>query len=153
MTDEQFEGFETIEGLTQGDFREQPFNPDNDNLVKHARRELEIAGIPQEDRDLLLPMVEKFASYGHSGGSASWFIAALVRLLQFENLADLTTNPDEWTQVSEEDGGVWQCSRNPEAFSQDGGKTYYLLSEVPGGNPRKRHEVMRTSRDHTKPMG
>ncbi len=107
------------------------------NLVDHAKRELDIlankGGHDEKLNRIIIECVEKFAEYGHSGGSASWAIPVLNDLLQFKNLSPLTDNPDEWMQVGT--GGllyrgynVWQNRRNSEAFSHDGGKTYYLLS-------------------------
>jgi hypothetical protein len=108
------------------------------NLVEHARRELALVEQgPDGDRafaDSLLRAVEGFASYGgHSGGSAAVAIDWLTRLLRFENIAPLTDDPDEWQH---HDGDIWQNRRCYEAFSNDGGKTYYLLSE--GGNDKNR---------------
>lgn len=131
--------------LKLADTTAEPFDPDKSNLVLHARREIDLIGLPEKDRKLLLDMVERFAQYGHSGGSAQWFIVTLTRLLQFENLMALTDNPNEWVQVAED---TWQCVRNPEAFSLDGGKTYYLLSENEGV-PATRRE-MHTAKDHRK---
>lgn len=106
-------------------------------LVEHAKRELDIlakSGDPDDEMNkVLIECVAKFAEYGHSGGSASWAISVLNKLLQFKNLTPLTDNPDEWMQVGT--GGllyrgydVWQNRRNSEAFSHDGGETYYVLS-------------------------
>lgn len=112
------------------------------NLTDHARRELALVETgPDGDRefaDSLLRAVEGFASYGgHSGGSASVAIDWLGRLLRFENLSPLTNNPDEWTNVSEQSGyEMWQSKRCAEAFSDDGGRTYWLLSE--GGHSKNR---------------
>lgn len=111
------------------------------NLVDHARRELSLVEQgPDGDRDFadsLLRAVEGFASYdGHSGGSAAVALDWLSRLLRFENIAPLTNSPDEWFHHApgegESNGECWQNKRCGEAFSHDGGKTYYLLSE--GGN-------------------
>jgi hypothetical protein len=70
---------------------------------------------------------------GHSGGSASVAIPTINALLQFKNLRPLTNDPKEWVHHGEEiwgeKGGIWQNERNAEAFSKDGGKTYYLISE------------------------
>ncbi len=60
-------------------------------------------------------------------------------MLQFKNLRPLTNNPDEWMDVGD---NCWQSCRNPEAFSLNGGITYYLLSE--GGtmdDPNPSHET------------
>jgi hypothetical protein len=123
------------------------------NLVDHAKRELDIlaskGGHDEELNQIIIECIEKFAEYDHSGGSAAWAIPVLNDLLQFKNLSPLTDNPEEWMQVH--DGGllyrghtVWQSRRNPEAFSHDGGVTYYLLSE--GGsqqNPWPKHKTKR----------
>lgn len=103
------------------------------NLVEHAKRELALAGNDEDFNNSIIKAVEAFSSFGHSGGSASVAIPMLNDLLQFKNLTPLTDDPDEWNHVGEEvwgePGGVWQSQRNSEAFSNNGGKTYYLLSE------------------------
>lgn len=96
------------------------------NLADHARRELDLTGNDEKFKDCIVKAVEAFAQYGHSGGSASAGINILNDLLQFKNLTPLTNDPNEWNNVG---SGVWQNSRRSEAFSEDGGRTYYLLSE------------------------
>ena len=115
------------------------------SLVEHAKRELALAGNDEAFNNSIIKAIEGFTSYGHSGGSASVAIPMLNDLLQFKNLTPLTDDPEEWQQHSKEmwDGekGVWQSRRNSEAFSNDGGKTYYLLSEVKDtNNPERTHE-------------
>lgn len=114
------------------------------NLVAHAERELKTIGEEKYHSEKLVEMVKIFASMGHSGGSAAVAIAQLTALLEFQNLSPLTDDEDEWMFHGNVDygmspdawengqGGIWQNKRNGEAFSNDGGKTYYLLSE--GGN-------------------
>lgn len=118
------------------------------SLVEHAKREMEILGVEKDFSDCILKSVEAFASYGHSGGSASVAIPMLHELLQFKNLSPLTDNPDEWihhTSPTVSFGEqVWQSSRCSEAFSSDGGKTYYLLSE--GGNMKNPYPLHDTKR-------
>lgn len=103
------------------------------NLVEHAKRELELLGEEKEIIDGYLKVVQAFADMGHSGGSASAAIPIITQLLQFKNLLPLTDGPEEWHHHEAETYGVsediWQNKRNGEAFSHDGGKTYYLLSE------------------------
>ncbi|MFF7631421.1 hypothetical protein [Streptomyces cyaneofuscatus] len=85
------------------------------NLVAHARTELRILG---EDRDTIRGLPHA--------------IAYLERLLRFQPLTDLTDDPAEWIDRHAEGMTpipLWQSNRNSEAFSTDGGKTYYLLSE------------------------
>lgn len=110
------------------------------NLVEHARRELALIGEDPETVDGYLRVVQAFADMGHSGGSASVAVPVINELLQFKNLRPLTDDPAEWfhhgPDVAGRPGGIWQNTRNSEAFSNDGGKTYYLLSE--GGNNQTR---------------
>lgn len=99
------------------------------NLVKHALREMEIANVEDDVRSSVIKMVQAFADYGHSGGSASVVIPMVNRLLQFQPLTPLTDNPREWSDVDSLSPGTWQSVRQSEAFSHDGGRTYYVLSE------------------------
>lgn len=111
--------------------------PEEDgNLVKHAIFELDAIGEHDEwMRRGVLDLVRTFAAQGHSGFSAAHMVGVLERLLRFQPLSPLTDSPSEWMGV---DGGpdmsttTWQSRRQSEAFSQDGGKTYYLLSECEG---------------------
>jgi hypothetical protein len=101
------------------------------NLTEHARRELELSGV---DNDIygdmlskaVLELIEVFEKQEHSGMSARYTLRLFTKLANFENLTELTDSQDEWNEVGEH---VWQSSRNSEAFSSDGGKTYTLLSE------------------------
>lgn len=118
------------------------------NLVKHARRELELLGEEPDVIEWYLRVIGEFASFGHSGGSFAATLPVLIELLQFKNLKPLTDNPDEWNHISEdvagEPGGLWQSARNSEAFSNDGGKTYWLLSEGANmGNQQPKHEAVK----------
>lgn len=115
------------------------------NLVEHARRELEAVGEDPQTIEGLLKVIQAFADMGHSGGSASIAIPMIHQLLQFKNLTALTDDPKEWffheESIAGVKGGFWQNIRDGEAFSHDGGKTYYLLSEGANAqNPSPLHE-------------
>jgi hypothetical protein len=102
------------------------------NLVAHARRELRIIGEDSDTIRGLCNVVQAFADMGHSGSSAHFAAQYLERLLRYQPLSDLTDDPGEWIDRHAEGlttSPLWQSKRNPEAFSSDGGKTYYLLSE------------------------
>lgn len=103
------------------------------SMVEHARRELELSGILADDPQLaqtILAVVGVFSTCGHGGASASVSVEILATLLSYGTLAPLTDDPDQWHVVGDQDGGpLWQSRRDPEAFSTDGGKTYYLVSE------------------------
>ena len=106
---------------------------EDSNLVAHARRELELCGQTFEDPEFaesIVQAVAAFASYGHSGGSAMVAVEMLHDLLRFRPLSPLTNDPAEWNNVSDQSGApMWQSSRRPDAFSEDGGRTHYLLDE------------------------
>jgi hypothetical protein len=106
------------------------------NLVRHAREELTRAGLFDADSDYdgmlgraVLELVEKFAAQGHSGASAYMVIDLTQRLVSFEPLTPLTSDPQEWQHIAESMVGqpdLWQSRRRPDAFSNDGGKTYKI---------------------------
>lgn len=131
------------------------------NLVQHARQELELAGVEEDVRPSILAAIQAFSSYGHSGGSASIVIPMINDLLNFRNIAPLTDRREEWMDVADFAGyQVWQNRRNSEAFSTDGGKTYYLLSEERKWIPwrirrrlRKRSEYLVFPKHYSQPYG
>lgn len=104
-------------------------------LVEHAKRELELAGLFDKDSDYnggigeaALEIMEVFAKQGHSGASAAMTISVVEDLMRFKPLTPLTSNADEWFDVSEMSGEpMWQSKRQPSCFSKDGGKTWYDL--------------------------
>ena len=106
------------------------------NLVRHARDELTRAGLFDSDSDYdgmlgtaVMELVEKFADQGHSGASAYMVIDLTRRLLSFEPLTPLTSDPAEWEHIAESMAGqpdLWQSRRRPDAFSNDGGRTYKI---------------------------
>ena len=105
------------------------------NLVEHARRELQLAGLFDADSDYggalgraVLELIEKFSDEGHSGASAAMALRVFSLLAAFKNLTPLTAAPGEWLEV--EAGKMWQSRRNSTAFSRDGGLSHYLLDEV-----------------------
>lgn len=101
------------------------------NLVEHARRELNLLGQTAEDPAFaasLVATVAAFASYGHSGGSTAAATDMLGRLLRFEALTPLTSDPAEWEDRSEMSGTpLWQNLRDPRVFSEDGGQTWHVV--------------------------
>lgn len=106
-------------------FRRRTSTPSN--LVTHARRELSLIGEEPETIRGYLNVIQAFADMGHSGGSASVAIPVINRLLQFENLAPLTDDPDDWMKIADAMSGgedLWQNRRCSRMFSIDGGKTY-----------------------------
>jgi hypothetical protein len=102
------------------------------NLLDHARAELKRAGLFDKDADYngklgkaVLSLIRCFAGQNHSGASAKLALDVFDRLVRFEPLTPLTSDPAEWMDVSEPCGRpLWQSTRWPAVFSEDGGKTW-----------------------------
>ena len=108
-----------------------PPRPEGSNIAGHAWDELNRVGAFTADYDFyggmtgraVMDLVDVFVEQGHSGMSGSLVADAFHRLVMFKPLGPLTDDPDEWVEVAD---GLWQSRRQPQAFSQDGGKTYRL---------------------------
>lgn len=112
------------------------WNEEESNLVAHAKRELELAGMYDADADYdgllaphILDLIRLFASEGHSGGSAAVTLGVFERLARYKTLSPLTDDPEEWMQVEMGDKECWQSRRQSSCFSSDSGKTYYDIDE------------------------
>lgn len=124
-----FEALQRVRPDVAQRFVERPVlsdRADDGNLVRHARRELEAARVELDVSESVIRMVREFSAQGHSGMSAAITRDIIYKLLNFENLAPLTSHPCEWNYVGD---NTWQNARNSEAFSHNNGKTYRLLSE------------------------
>jgi hypothetical protein len=105
--------------------KKEPYNA----LMAHARRELDLTSEEPETIEGYLKFIQAFADMGHSGGSAMIAIPVINLLLRQKVLGPLTDHPDDWQFHDEntwgESGGIWQSRRDGEAFSDDGGKSYF----------------------------
>ncbi len=75
------------------------------SLLQHAKYELRAAGLFNEDADYngdvavqATSLMEVFAAYGHSGGSAEQTLAVFEKLARGMPLTPLTGEDDEWKQ-------------------------------------------------------
>lgn len=115
------------------------------NLIKHAEREIDIAGLKDSDADYggkiaeaVLELIHTFSDQGHSGGSAAITLNIFMQLASWEILTPPTDDPDEWESVSKEMGTpMWQNKRGSSYFSTDGGKTWKHLKT--GNSGRSTH--------------
>lgn len=94
------------------------------NLTDHARRELQAAGLFNEDSDYdgmlaeaVMELVEAFAEQGHSGFSAKQTIKIFAKVADFQPLVPLTGEDDEWNEVGT---GVFQNNRCSHVFKEGG---------------------------------
>lgn len=108
------------------------------SLVKHAEREMKLAGLYDKDADYggmipeaVMKLVQAHASEGHSGFSSSLTLEVFNRVINFKTLTPLNSNPSTWIHVGNDPDGtpVYQSNRQSTAFSQDGGKTWYDLDD------------------------
>lgn len=128
-------------------------------FVEWAEEELRRAGLFDEDSDYggmmgesVMKLIEAFSGEGHSGFSASMAASIFGELSAWKPLTPLTDDPTEWMHIEEAMAGrpdCWQSRRNPSAFSNDGGKSYYLLTDRLSW-PRK--VLWRVTGKHRPPM-
>lgn len=106
------------------------------SLKEHAKYELEKVGLFDKDSDYggmigkaVMELIEKFSEQGHSEFSAMQVLAIFNKLASFKPLSKITSDPDEWNDVSGMSGKpMWQNKRCSSSFSEDGGKTWYDLN-------------------------
>lgn len=112
------------------------------NLVKHARRELRLAGMFDDDANFgpefaehIVGVVAKISEGGHSGGSIELLRGILNELLQYRPLTPISSDPEEWALRSGEQYGypedLWQNKRDPSAISNNGGRTWFYVDRGP----------------------
>ena len=94
---------------------------------------MRLAGMYDKDADYggmipqaVMGMVKAHAKQGHSGGSHWITMKIFNQVINFKTLTPITSNPSEWNEVST---NFWQSNRQSDAFSSDGGKSWYFLDE------------------------
>jgi hypothetical protein len=131
MTDETPESIDP----NLDDYADEPWNEETSNLCQHAKRELKMAGLFDEDSDYdgrlgkaAYDIIKTFAQQGHSGNSAMMVTSIVTELMQFKPLTPIGPK-DEWNNVSEAHGHpMWQSKRSPSVFSENAGKTWYDIN-------------------------
>ena len=101
------------------------------NLEKHAKLELELAGLFDKDSDYegmladaVMGLIKVFAKQGHSGASASMVSDLFNKLSRYKTITPLTFKDDEWSQCSD---GLYQNIRNSAVFKDSKeGRPYYI---------------------------
>lgn len=120
------------------------------NLIKHAERELALAGISTSKDDFskkitadVLELMRVFSAQDHTHDSAEMVRNIFLQLASWEVITPITDDPYEWVDVTEEMGSketVHQNLRGPAHFSRDGGKTWKRMdTEVEGTS--KKHDA------------
>ena len=111
----------------------------NNRLIEHAQREFKAAGYdPIENseegpdkwiQENILELLKVFSAQGHSGMSAPYCINTFSKLANFESLAPLTGEDDEWAQVGE-DGDCYQNIRCSHVFKDKDGRAYDIQGRI-----------------------
>ncbi|KKK85590.1 hypothetical protein LCGC14_2771780 [marine sediment metagenome] len=93
------------------------------NLIKHAEKELKLAGIHEKDADYdgmlykaVMELIKVFSKQGHSGFSANRTLQLFHKVASFENLLPLTGKDDEWNEISDNE---FQNNRVSSVFKKD----------------------------------
>lgn len=107
------------------------------NLERHAEEELRRAGLFDDDADYggqiaaaVMRLIRVHAAEGHGGFSHDYVLSVFNKVVNFKVLTPVTSDPAEWTDVSEMSGQpMWQNKRQSSSFSKDGGATWYDLND------------------------
>ena len=118
------------------------------NLINHAKKELELAGLFSEDKDFyggmtgtaVMELIEVFSKQGHSGMSAGIVIQIFSKLANFKNINPITGEDDEWNHIGEWDDGysgpMYQNKRCSGVFKYEDGTCTYnsdVIKTSPNG--------------------
>lgn len=112
------------------------------NILEQCQEDTEALKLQKQINKDILDIINLFSKQGHSGGSASYVISVLNRLLHYKPLTPLTGNDDEWEDITKYgvDDTCYQNKRYPavfkdkdnraynvegKAFSDDNGHTWY----------------------------
>jgi hypothetical protein len=106
-------------------------------LIEHAKLELELSGLFNEEGDFyegatgkaVMELIEVFDKQGHSGMSAPIIADLFKRLANYEPLQPITGKDEEWGDVRDLGNGVpWYQNKRCSALFKDGkdGKPYYI---------------------------
>lgn len=115
-------------------------------LHEHAQRELMLVGEDQDVIEVILRIVDEVDSLADSGPSLFGLVDYLRKLLDFRPLTPLTSASEEWIDRSAiTSSPLWQAVRYPQAFSTDGGTTYWLTDDRSTGAKPRYHSAIPNS--------
>lgn len=100
------------------------------SLIEHAEREFELLGWRRPDDpddpqnwvcDNVTELLEVFSNQGHSGFSAPYVMNVFKKAAMFEPLAPLTGDDNEWMEIGDQNGKLYQNIRCGHVFKDDDG--------------------------------
>lgn len=92
-------------------------------LSDHVDRELDKTDLPEATKVNIRVICSLYDGYGYFGRTEDDIQEKIYALVRFKNITPLTDDPDEWSLIAD---GIWKNNRRGDAFSLNGGKTYYF---------------------------
>jgi len=105
------------------------------SLIDHAKVEFKALGWPGDDEmqamicDNVLELLRVFSEQGHSGTSAPYVMNIFEKLSKYNPLSPLSGNDDEWMEVAEQNGKLYQNVRDSSVFKDDNG-AYWIDGKI-----------------------
>lgn len=99
------------------------------SLVSKALTELQ--AVYPDDPDMVMCYIEIISAFEAKSG-VGIELDVLMALFQGHLIGTPTNNPKEWLKT---DNTTWQNLRDPRIISDDGGRTYFIISDE---EPRRR---------------
>lgn len=114
------------------------------SLIEHAKTELQMAGLFNEEGDFyggmtgkaVMELIEVFSNQGHSGMSAGVVSDLFNKLSRYEPLQPITGKDDEWTLLDYGYGLKYQNRRESGLFKDESGRVTYnsaIIKRCPNG--------------------
>lgn len=108
------------------------------NLVSHAKKELELAGLFGKETDFyggntgkaVLELIKVFAKQGHSGMSAGIVVSLFKTLASYKTISPLTGEDSEWNDVGNGQFQNNRCSRVFKGNDRFNGKAYDIDGKI-----------------------
>ena len=106
-------------------------------LSDHVNAELALTDLTEEAKVSIRLICSLYDGYGYFRRTDDNVQDLIHDLVKFKNLTPLTDDPDEWVQVAD---NIWKNKRRGDAFSLNGGKTYYYARNgTSSTNPWPQH--------------
>jgi hypothetical protein len=122
--------------------------PTPKEMLDHAQREFTMAGMLKEDvdpetkniKDVVNGMLETLQKLNNPEKTMKAAVGLFIMLTNMKIISPVTDDPAEWANKTDLNKGIalWQNLRDPNLFSEDGGKTYCSAE-----NPKVKKESKR----------
>jgi hypothetical protein len=118
-------------------------------IQAHALREFKLAGMLEESADaqtkniakVITGMLDSLQGLENPDGTTmKAAIGLFIMLVNMRLISPITDSEEEWANKTDLEKGIalWQNVRDPNLFSGDSGKTYYVLDDIANKRESKR---------------